>query len=173
MTTWTFGEELGDFPLFWCSGIWNAKAHIWNCVILLHLDNTPDCMQPCWKMGERRNLEKFFFPQLYIPSANHSWLVVFMTQMSPKQGPTGWKRKQSEGGCFFPEVTPTLSFRWVRSGHTACHGELVFLKNLREEFICIPQTNLRTCPLSVLSEELTAKNKPKPLRWFFLVRVLP
>lgn len=93
-------RQLGkNWVIFQCFGAlgFEMQRHIFGAV-LLHLDNTLNCMYLCWKKEEKGNLESFF--QLCIVSASLNWLV-FMTQMSPKQVPTGQKRKPSKGTCFF------------------------------------------------------------------------
>lgn len=63
--------------------------------------------------GKKKSWEVFFSPNCTtLLPITPAWFV-FITQMSPKQVPTGWKRKQSEGSRFFPEVSLTSSAsRW-------------------------------------------------------------
>lgn len=138
-----WGKNWIIFQYFGAVGF-EMQRHIFGMMVL-HLDSTPNCMHLCWKKGDKSNLEKFFFfPNcaFFLP-VSVDWFV-FMTQMSPKQVPTGQKRKLSEGSCFSSEFNPTPNSS-RQDLDTSCHGKLVFQKHLKEEFILSSKINPRTC----------------------------
>ena len=132
-------EELGDFSVFWCSGIWNAKAHIWNSLFGPYSKLYASLLKEGGK-----SLEKYFF-QLCILSVNLSWLICIYDPDVSIAGPNRTEEEAIWGKLLFSRGQPYPLVQWARSGHTSCHGNLVFQRNLNEEFIFIPKINLKTC----------------------------
>lgn len=113
--------------------------------MVLHLDNTPNCMHLCWKKGDKSNLEKFFFsPQLCILFASQCWLVCIYDPDVPQTSPNRAEEEVIWGKLIFFEFNPTPhSSR--QDLDTSCHGKLVFQKHFKEEFILSSKINPRTC----------------------------
>lgn len=141
----TFGK---NWVVFWYFGAlgFEIQRYVFGTVLFYYIWTTP---QTVCNFVERRRKEEIL-RRLFSPNYTSllpitpAWFV-FMTQMSPKHVPTGWKGRQYEGSCFFfrRSVLPLalVGEIWTHINR----GKLVFQKQLKEEFILIPKIHPWTC----------------------------